>query len=1584
MGCTLLSLSLLLLVSGSYAQFPCILITPNLMRVESEETIVIDVRRKSTAFEAEVIIQDFPQKKLNLASAKVSLNSNNGFLATATIKIPSEDLPKEERNRQFVYVSVKSNVCTLEKVVMLSFHSGYIFLQTDKTIYTPGSTVLYRIYSMNYKMQPISKTLIIEFVTPDGVVVKRYSILQNSKSGIISQSHKLPELLNLGVWTISAKYEDTPQQNYITNFEVKEYVLPLMEITLKPDTNYFYADAETFGMDILARYLYGKNVEGYAFVLFGIRKDNVKTGITESLTRVMIDDGEGRVELKRKHLVKYFEKPEDMLQFSLYVTVSVFSESGSDMVEAEIENINIVTSPYKILFTKTSKYFKPGIPFDMMVYVTNPDGSPAHHIPVVAEPGNIEGTTQADGTTRLILNTRIHINHLPITVKTNDRNLPDQHQATATMNATAYRPSKALGNYLHISIAGSEIKPGENTVNFLIRNRDRSVTTQIKHFTYLIMSRGRIVKVGRQQHLIGQSLVTMSLVVSEALMPSFRIVAYYIVSTDIGRAVVSDSLWVDVVDDCMGTLSVTGDKDRDNAIQSPGSSMKLKLIADTGAYVGLVIVDKDVYVLNSKFKITQKKVWDLVEKSDIGCTPGSGANSEGVFSDAGLALETSFGINTAQRSEAHCPASVQRKKRSSAALIEIKEGKGEEDDEYLFDSEIEFRTEFPESWFWKVEHMVNTSSKTLNLYLKDSITTWEVLAVSLSETKGLCVAQPYEIKVMKDFYIDLKLPYSVVRNEQVEIRAILYNYRNDRIKVRVELAHNPEFCSLSTAKKRYRQEVWIRALSSTAVPFIIVPLTLGQHDISVNASVSGLFASDGVRKKLKVVPEGIRIAEDVKTIILEPEVKGKDGVQEEKVKALNPRNIVPLTDTETIITLQGTPISQMVEDAIDGNNMNHLIVVPTGCGEQNMITMTPSVIVTRYLDATGQWARVGVERREEALKNMRQGYAQQMSFRKPDNSYAAWEDRPASTWLTGYVAKVFGMAQEFIDIEDNVLCGSIKWLILERQRSSGRFKENAPVLVQEMVGGITTRAAEADSSLTAFIVIAMLESQKSCNEPVNNLQVSIDKASRYLTGQYPGLKKPYSIAITSYALALAGKLPNTKKLLSASKGNTHWKESKKRFISLEATSYALLTLLKMKEFNLTGGIVRWITEQRYYGKVEGSTQATIVMFQALAQYQTDIPSVNELNLDVSLHLPGRQQPLTYRINDENALLARSAETSLNQDFVVKAKGKGQGTIRVVTVYYALVTEKEKTCPNFDLSVKVKEEGIARRPDGARATVSIEACARHLSNVDATMPIIDISMMTGFSPDTDSLDRLMKGVDKYISKYEVNKGANDKGTLILYLEKISHTEEECVKFYAHQYFEVGFIQPASVTVYDYYNPDSRCTKFYHVEEGSALLGRICQGDICRCAEENCLMQQQIEGNITAEMRVNLACASSVDFVYKATLTEVQHSDNFVNYVMTINKVIKQGTDEDIAGKTRNFISHIKCQKALAMQLNQDYLTWGVTGDLWLKPDGYSYIIGKDTWIEWWPNERECQQRENQDICKDFEAVSDNLEIVGCPN
>ncbi|NXI37598.1 CO3 protein, partial [Galbula dea] len=161
------------------------------------------------------------------------------------------------------------------------------------------------------------------------------------------------------------------------------------------------------------------------------------------------------------------------------------------------------------------------------------------------------------------------------------------------------------------------------------------------------------------------------------------------------------------------------------------------------------------------------------------------------------------------------------------------------------------------------------------------------------------------------------------------------------------------------------------------------------------------------------------------------------------------------------------------------------------------------------------------------------GYTQQLAFRKRDNSYAAFIGRSSSTWLTAYVAKVFAMASKLTDIEPEVICGAIKWLILEKQKPDGLFQEDAPVIHKEMLGGY--EGAEPEVSLTAFVLIALQETREVCKDFVNNLDASINKASEYLGRRYQALTRPYTVALTSYALALAGKLKSEKVLMKFSK-----------------------------------------------------------------------------------------------------------------------------------------------------------------------------------------------------------------------------------------------------------------------------------------------------------------------------------------------------------------------------------------------------------------------------------------------------------------
>ncbi|KAL0149185.1 hypothetical protein M9458_055510, partial [Cirrhinus mrigala] len=286
----------------------------------------------------------------------------------------------------------------------------------------------------------------------------------------------------------------------------------------------------------------------------------------------------------------------------------------------------------------------------------------------------------------------------------------------------------------------------------------------------------------------------------------------------------------------------------------------------------------------------------------------------------------------------------------------------------------------------------------------------------------------------------------------------------------------------------------------------------------------------------------------------------------------------------------GEEITQTVEQAINGSFMGRLIIQPSGCGEQNMVAMTLPLIATHYLDNTNQWEAVSMDRRNEALDKINIGYQGQLKFKKDDGSYAIWKETPSSTWLTAYVAKVFAMASNLISIDPNVICSALKWLVLHKQLPDGSFKEDHPVRDSEMVGGV--RGQDADASLTAFVLIAMQEGREICAGSVGSLHESIRKAVSFLEHRLPKLTNPYAVAMTSYALANAGKFNKDILMRHSTKGGAgrSWTTPGWRDHSLEATAYAVLALVKAKHFDEAGEAVHWLARQQSYYGGYGTTQ----------------------------------------------------------------------------------------------------------------------------------------------------------------------------------------------------------------------------------------------------------------------------------------------------------------------------------------------------------------------------------------------------------
>ncbi|XP_017313028.1 complement C3 [Ictalurus punctatus] len=1622
-----------------------VLLAPNLLRIGTPERVFVEAQDYSgNDLQVKIIVKNHPQGNTELTSESVTLNAANNFQAVVNIVIPDNKnfFSDDPLEKQYVILQAQFPSGLLEKVALVSFQSGYIFVQTDKSIYTPGTEVRYRTFSLTPDLKPTDQTggIYVEILNSQGITINRETIFP--KQGTIKGSYSIPEIAKPGIWSVVTRYKNTPQKNFTAEFEVKEYVLPSFEVALKSSKSFFYVNDPDLQVDITAKYLFGRDVDGVAFVVFGVKRDDSKHPLPASLQRQTIRKGEGRAVLTKEMIQRSFPNIVDLVGDSLYISVSVLTETGSEIVEAEKGGIQIVTSPYTIQFKRTPKFFHPGMSFDVTVYVTNPDQSPAENVEVLVKPGDVRGRTKSNGMAKVIVNTQGEDKTLQITARTTAPDIPDERQAENKMTAQAYTTKGNSNNYLHISIDAAELKINDQ-INI---NLNFKSSAQTQDFTYLILSKGQIVRAERFKRQ-GQSLVTLSLPVTKDLVPSFRVVAYYHVGSS---EVVSDSVWVDVKDTCMGTLKLDVKESLNvKKVFEPGDEFHLIVTGDPSAKVGLVAVDKAVFVLN-KNRLTQSKVWDIIEKHDTGCTAGSGTNDMGVFYDAGLLFQSDKAGGTNIRSDPACPAPPKRKRRA-VTLLQITQtlvgkytgeqkkccGDGlrsnrlgyscdrranfildgsecvqafldccteiqkhrenqeellhlarseDDDDDYISSDEIVTRTQFPESWLWDDIDLpacarnlqCDSTSLTLSTnYLKDSITTWQVLAISLSKTHGICVADPYEITVAKDFFIDLKLPYSAVRNEQLEIKAILYNFSNKKQKVRVEFFETEHVCSAASKKSKYRLTVNIDPKSTRAIPYVIIPMEIGLHDIEVQAATATLH--DGVRKKLKVVSEGVLTELPEQNLELNPS-RVPGGVQVLHLKTEVPNGQVPNTPAQTYITVAGQEVSQTVEQAISGNFMGKLIVQPHGCGEQTMIYMTLPVIATHYLDTTKQWEGVGVQRRSEAIQHIQTGYARELTFRKPDGSYAAWINRPSSTWLTAYVAKVFALASDLISIDENVLCGSIKWLILNAQLPDGEFKESAPVYHAEMVGGV--RGKDADASLTAFVLIALQEANHLCGKLVGSLPESSKKAIAYLERRLPSLTNQYAVAISSYALANAGNFNRDRLLQFSSEDGAYWQVSGGHHFSLEATAYAVLALVKAKEFDAAGKAVNWLNRQSSPYGGHGTTQATIIVFQAVAEYYKQVRAGQNADLDVEVSVSGRKRAIRWTFTRNNAHLTRSDKVQLKQEFNITAKGTGAGVLKVVTLYYARPIEKKSDCTKYDLKVELKRERLVSYPDALESYEVIIDVLFKDPNRDATMTILDIGLLTGFVVDEKDLTDLTSGRDKYIQKFEMDKQLSERGSLIIYVDKISHTVPDRIAFRVHKITSVALLQPAAVSVYEYYSPGERCVKFYHPVKKDGALNRLCsdQQDLCQCAEENCSIQKKQK--INEQDREKKACEADMDYVYKVKVLGVDQNPNTDFYEMKIEEVLKEGSDPDVREKVRSFMGHANCRESFGFEEGKSYLIMGRSVDLPRIDEKLQYILGEQTWIEYWPTREEGQTPAYKDKYIGISGLAQTLTDFGC--
>ncbi|KAF4093330.1 hypothetical protein AMELA_G00000940 [Ameiurus melas] len=894
--------------------------------------------------------------------------------------------------------------------------------------------------------------------------------------------------------------------------------------------------------------------------------------------------------------------------------------------------------------------------------------------------------------------------------------------------------------------------------------------------------------------------------------------------------------------------------------------------------------------------------------------------------------------------------------------------------------DIYVRTKFFESWLWTDIQLPGAPGPDglavapVESVLPDSITQWGILGISASSSTGFCVAEPFNVRAWKPFFINLRLPRTAARNEHVEVKAVLHNYLSKDLKVLVILTKTEDMCSVAFTED-HKQEVLVQARSSVLIPYTVIPLRTGELPLQVTAVSHSFIGRDAVRKSLRVVLEGIQKM-DVRSFVLNPAENGdNNGTQLIRLDKAKLSSVVPNSVPETFVNVRGSLLADSIDNSINKDSLAALIRMPGGCVEQNLASITLPLIAAHYLDRSSQWESVGLQRREDAITYIKIGYENQLHYRKADDSYPPYRNEGTSTWITAFVVKVFSMAYPFITVDEQHICGPLLYLLNHKQLSSGAFKEDNPVYETHMTGGL--QGAESKATLTAFVLIALAEAtnNSTCHHMVYPTAMKLSFAGNYLQDRYQQLRRPYSVAIACYALAVSNRGYLKSVLMkSASPDRTHWPDADNPLFTLEATGYALLALLKGGHVKEAAAPFKWLNQQRKVGGGYGSTQSTMVVLQALSEYLVKNPPPAHMILNVALRVPSSSD-IQWAFTEKLAHVARSSKVPIDQDFTVVASGNGHGILEVVTVYNELPDVHENSsCNGFALNVSISESN-EKPPAEVEKVYKLGISVRALAQRQVRMAVLDISLPTGFEPENSDLVLLTNSVDRYINNFQIVDNLSDRGSLIIHLFKVSNKEADVISFRLNQKFKVGLLQPSTVTVYQYYNTDKRCSRFYTPPEDKEQLSQICKDNICRCTQGDCCVLKT--GAQTVAARKKVACGRS-HHVFKARVSSVTASQ-YDRYELEILQVIKEGAEVGLKEKdTRVFLSHAGCRAGLNLLTGHDYLIIGPSSDVWQAgsdKNGYTYTLGKDTWVESWPSGA-C------DRCAELDDLSAELQNTGC--
>lgn len=1331
-----------------------------------------------------------------------------------------------------------------------------VFIQTDKNLYQAGQTVQIRILSITGPKMNVSTANYPEVwvETPARTRIAQWLDVDNS-AGIVHLNMQLVDEPEEGSYRIRLKTGNGNSK--IHSFRVGEYVLPRFEVKITPPS-YILATDSGFNFTVCAKYTFGQPVKGNMTLKINNSKSRLcRVAITkmENITGCKTYEFTTE-EMQVTDCSVYslsvdvlFEEEGTGVQMEAYKHLSITRNAITfrEIYADEYMKPNLPTT-VKVKAEYPDKSPASGIPVEVCA-------AGKCNKMLTAEDGIFTAVLPAYKTNRIFMkatNCRADLHSASYSKQIDHFYSPSNSSLLihAPEEELKCAPGEAVEHLLPVLFSATNQTSAFINVQVISRG-------QIQYWTskeYNLIASDLPISM---DHLVEplptppkdtvRGVLNIPLTLPSTASPQAKVLIWY--ARDDGE-VVSDTRELKVAKCLSNSASLSWSAEQ----AQPGDETTLTLSSKANSVCSIGVVDKSTQLLSQQSDtITVQNLFNFVNNFNI--NPWSYrqtdddkycrekhekelketligkplrhysyhslyADSLKMFDDSGLYVFTDLTVETrpCEKEEriifhelAFLPGAAPAFSKpnsqggggaSFGAVADKVEISSDSESKEAQDSP---RTDFPETWLWDIVVVPSTGVHNQQVTLPDTITEWVGNALCAHPEEGVGLSQEKSITTFLPFFIDLTLPPSIKRGEILPVKISVFNYLSQSLPVTVRLEESPEYEILEEPGLQgpIGQRTSCLAKQDKEVHTVrINALTLGDVNLTVSAFIdyensqscssgnTSVTRRDTIIKPIKVEAEGYpREKTWTKYICSQDFESGDDSLE---VWEVFPPSVIVEGSDRGWVSAVGDLLALSLE------NLGHLIRMPYGCGEQNMLNFAPNIFIMKYLQVTRQNT---TESTNKLVKFMTTGYRRELLYRHSNGAFSAFgsADDSGSTWLTAFVLKSFAQAQPYILVDKASLKETRHWLE-NQQDKDGCFLSVGKIFHKGMKGGIT--GGNNSIPLTTYVMISLLEAGEDPSSP------TIDLARQCLSKDTS--QDPYTLALKAYAFALA-KFPEAQKTLQQlidlaviTKNATYWElpkgPSKSKAVELETAAYAILAMV---ELNFTQyeqqarKVVKWITGQRNGRGGFYSTQDTVMALQALASYETFL---YQGPLHVEATVTATNLTHTFTVTDSNKLLQQLVTLpTFPTNVTLGMEGQGCAVLQAVLRYN--IPEPEAS-DAFDLTVNTRTE-----VDRKCVTKRITACSSYrLPDEKSNMAVIEVNLVSGYIPKKDDLKDLVK-MNKDIKRYEV-----DGNKVSFYIEELT-SKSTCVNFDIIREIEVENVKPGTVVVYDYYQPEFSISESY---------------------------------------------------------------------------------------------------------------------------------------------------------------------------